>query len=79
MSIDGNYIFGLTSSAYNDIEIFKHKNQLMIDFYTCDAVTLKTIIRANPGIVLMKKGTILAKWNANDLPDYESVKKEYLK
>ncbi len=78
-NVDGNYILGLTSSAYNDIEIFKHKNQLMIDFYTCDAITLKTIIRANPGIVLMKKGTILAKWSANDLPDYESVKKEFLK
>ena len=78
-SSDGNNMIGLTSSGYNAIEDYKIKNQLMLDFYTCDAITLKTIVRANPGILLMKKGTILGKWNANDLPDYESVKKDYLK
>ncbi len=78
-NMDGNIVIGLTSSTYNDVEDFKLKNQLMLDFYTCDAVTLKTIIRANPGVILMKKGTILGKWNANELPDYETVKKDFLK
>ena len=76
---NGSYIIGLTASLYNDVEDFRHKNQTMFDFYTCDAITLKTIVRANPGIVLIKKGNILGKWNANDLPDYELIKKEYLK
>ena len=76
---DGNYILGLTASLYKNIEEFKHQNQLMLDFYTCDAITLKTIVRANPGIVLMKKGVVIAKWNANKLPDYNLVKEEYLK
>jgi uncharacterized membrane protein YphA (DoxX/SURF4 family) len=76
---DGSYMIGLTASVYDDVETFRHKNQTMFDFYTCDAITLKTIVRANPGIVLMKKGNILGKWNANDLPDYEVIKKEYLK
>lgn len=76
---DGSYIIGLTASLYDEVENFRHKNQTMFDFYTCDAITLKTIVRANPGVVLMKQGTILGKWNANDLPDYEVVKKEYLK
>ncbi len=76
---DGSYIIGLTSSLYNDVEDFRHKNQTMFDFYTCDAITLKTIVRANPGIVLMKQGVILGKWSAGDLPDYEMVKKDYLK
>ena len=78
-NLDGNYTIGLTSSLYEDVENFRHKNQTMFDFFTCDGITLKTIVRANPGIVLMKKGKILGKWNANDLPDYKSVKKEYLK
>ncbi len=76
---DGSYVVGLTASLYDDVESFRHKNQTMFDFYTCDAITLKTIVRANPGIVLMKKGSILGKWNANDLPEYEVIKKEYLK
>ena len=76
---NGSYFIGMTSSLYNDVEDFRHKNQTMFDFFTCDAITLKTIIRANPGVVLMKKGKIIAKWNANDLPDYEIVKNDYLK
>jgi len=76
---NGSYVLGLTASVYDDVESFRHKNQTMFDFYTCDAITLKTIVRANPGIVLMKKGKILAKWNANNLPDYEVVKAVHLK
>ena len=75
----GNYVIGLTASLYDDVEEFRHKNQAMFDFYTCDAITLKTIVRANPGIVLMKKGEILAKWNADELPAYELIKELYLK
>ncbi|MDF1672382.1 MAG: DoxX family membrane protein [Vicingaceae bacterium] len=76
---DANYSIGLTASLYTDVEKFKHENQLALDFYGCDAITLKTIVRANPGVVLMKKGKILGKWNANDLPDYDVVKNELLK
>lgn len=76
---DGNYFIGITASLYEDMEKFKHGNQTMFDFYTCDAITLKTVVRANPGVVLMKKGMIIAKWNANDLSDYKEVKETYLK
>jgi len=76
---DGSYVIGLTASLHDDVENFRHKNQTMFDFYTCDAITLKTIVRANPGIVLMKQGNILGKWNANDLPSYQDIKEEYLK
>lgn len=76
---DGQYFIGLSSSTYINIENFRHNQQTMFDFYTCDGITLKTIIRANPGVVLLKKGVVIAKWNANDLPDYEIVKKIYYK
>lgn len=40
-----------------------------------DPVTLKTITRANPGIVLLKKGTVMGKFNWNDIPDAAGVQK----
>src|SRR5690606_36676357 len=51
VNTDGNYFIGLTSSLYEDVEKFRHENQTMFDFFTCDAITLKTMVRANPGIL----------------------------
>lgn len=71
--------FGITSSPYEVYEPYRHKNQLPFTFYTGDAVFLKTIIRSNPGLVLMKDAEIIAKWSASDIPDFKTIKNEYLK
>ncbi|MEN8225133.1 MAG: BT_3928 family protein [Bacteroidota bacterium] len=48
------------------------------EFYFGDDVVLKTMIRANPGIILMKDGVILHKWHYNDIPDYTELIEEYM-
>ncbi len=56
-------IYALTASSTDDIQDFKLKYDLDFPFYTTDPITLKTIIRANPGIMKLKAGTIKGKWN----------------
>ncbi len=51
----------------------------MFEYYFCDATTLKTIIRSNPGLLLLKKGTVVDMWHYNDWPTFEEVNQEYLK
>lgn len=71
--------FGLTSAIPADAENFRHEYQSMFPYYFCDATTLKTIVRSNPGLVLLKQGTVIDMWHHNDFPTFDEVNKKYLK
>jgi uncharacterized membrane protein YphA (DoxX/SURF4 family) len=68
---DGHSFVCLTSSLYPDIRQFKIANGVLFDFYTADDVVLKTMVRSNPGLILIRDGVVLGKWHYNDLPEYE--------
>lgn len=70
----GYPVYGLTASSDQAVNDFMVKTGLAFDFYNTDEITLKTIIRSNPGLVLIKGGTILNKWNINDIPDLDYFK-----
>ncbi|MFA9388659.1 MAG: BT_3928 family protein [Prolixibacteraceae bacterium] len=63
----------LTSSGEEEIEQFKHSNNTPYEFLVCDEITLKTIIRSNPGLLLTSAGTILGKWHWRDIPSFEKL------
>ena len=65
----------LVSSTPAEIAKFVKENNLHLDFYTSDDIVLKTIVRSNPGLLLLKDGVILKKWHYNDIPDYGDFKK----
>ena len=65
----------LVSAEPSTIVNFIRENKLKLDFYTADDIVLKTIVRSNPGLLLMKDGVILKKWHYNDIPDYQEFKK----
>ena len=67
----------LTSNSAKDAEAFSKANHLMMDIFYADGVPLKTMVRANPGIFLMKNGTIINKWHYHSMPKYEDLVKEY--
>ena len=67
----------LVSAENRDIEDFSKKNQLSMDFYLADDILLKTMVRSNPGIMLLKGGVIIEKWHWRDLPDFADFNKKY--
>ncbi|HNW69425.1 MAG TPA: DoxX family protein [Bacteroidales bacterium] len=75
---ENNKFICLTSVSTNEISAFKQKNNARYDFYLTDPITLKTIVRSNPGLVLLHKGTILAKWHSNDIPSYSEINQKYM-
>lgn len=56
------------------------KNVLDIPFTVCtaDDILLKTIVRSNPGPVLMRSGEILDKWHYRKLPAFDEIKSMYI-
>ena len=65
----GYKVAGMTASSPEEIATAKKRFGLTFDFYFCDAITLKTIERANPSIIILEKGTIKQKVHHNDLSD----------
>lgn len=76
-SVNCNFIC-LTSSLESEIESFKQETNAPFMFFNTDEITLKTIVRSNPGLVLLKKGTILGKWHHNNTPTIEEIKENYI-
>lgn len=73
----GGYQFiGLTASSPDNYESFTNETGAQFDFFNTDEVTLKTIIRSNPGLIVLKKGTIVRKYHFNDVPKPEDLKKQ---
>ncbi len=62
-SKSGYKIYALTASLEEEFLDIKDEFNLNFEMLFCDETTLKTIIRANPGIVTLQKGTVTGKWN----------------
>ncbi|MFD0991362.1 BT_3928 family protein [Mariniflexile jejuense] len=65
----GYKVIGLTASAEDVKQKTKKQYQLNFDFYLCDEKALKTIVRSNPGILELDKGTIKQKVHWNDIDE----------
>src|SRR5690606_35076713 len=78
---NGYNVIGLSASSQEMTEALAAESKLNFKFYFCDETTLKTILRSNPGILELDKGTIKQKLHWNDahklqLPVVENAKPE---
>jgi hypothetical protein len=65
-------------TTYGDAELaadFAQKVGAKYPFYRADDKLLKTIIRANPGIVIWKDGTVIDMYHHRHIPTFEQIKK----
>jgi hypothetical protein len=67
-------VIGLTASVAEK-EAFRHEVQAMYPYYTTDETALKTVVRSNPGLVLLKEGVVVNMWHHNDVPKFSSLVK----
>ena len=70
---NGIDFYCVTASANDEIERWRDLTGAEYQFCNADETTLKTMIRSNPGLMLLKDGTIIGKWSHNALPQTDAL------
>jgi hypothetical protein len=63
----------MTASDDASFDAFRHEVQLAAPYYFADATVLKTMVRSNPGVLLLRNGVVLGKWHYRNTPDASQV------
>ena len=72
-AIWGYNIVGLTASGTETIRQWTENAGADMRFLFCDEIPLQTIVRSNPGLVLLKNGVIINKWSHANIPSDEEL------
>jgi len=59
----------VTASSQSEIDAFITKTGAAYPFLNADEIMLKTMIRCNPALILLNKGTIIGQWHYSQLPN----------
>ena len=78
-SQSGYKIIALTASSAADVDKFKHTHNALVDFAMVDGTVLKTMIRSNPGLILVKDGAVIMNWHHNNFLTFSDAKQKYIK
>jgi hypothetical protein len=73
--VSGYKFVCLTATTGQRLTDFKMLANPTYEFLFGDEITLKTIIRSNPGLLYLRNGTIVDKWHYNDIPSIEEMTK----
>ena len=70
---NGYQFYCLTASTHKGIGRWQDITGAEYPFCNTDETTLKTVIRSNPGLLLLNDGVIIRKWSHNTLPSDEEL------
>lgn len=65
----GYTFYGLTASNEEVVDQWLDRTGGEYPFCNVDDITLKTMVRSNPGLMLLKEGVVLNKWANENIPD----------
>lgn len=65
----GYGLYCITASGRGEIETWKDNTGAKYGFLSCDEIPLKTMVRSNPGLVLLEDGVVVNKWSHAGMPD----------
>jgi hypothetical protein len=67
----------LSSASEQTATDFQKQNKLVMELFNADAIPLKSMIRSNPGLLLLKDGVVLQKWHFHNLPSFQELEEKY--
>ncbi|MDZ4666290.1 MAG: DoxX family protein [bacterium] len=71
----GKPLWALTSSNLVDAQKYAQNHSFLFNYYNMDAIPLKSMLRSNPGVMLLNKNVVVKKWGAYNIPSFATVQK----
>lgn len=68
----------LTPAIQNQIDELKNDHGFDTPVLQIDGTEVKILVRSNPGLLLLQKGTVLDKWPSRSIPDFDSIFEDYI-
>ena len=65
----------ITSTSPGKFDTFRHEMNIATPYYFADATVLKSMIRSNPGLIVLHDGVVRAKYHYHDIPELFEVEK----
>lgn len=62
----GYYVVWVTATPQNEVEALQETYPFVEEVYYGDELEIKTIVRFNPGLILLDEGLVVDKWSAID-------------
>ncbi len=72
---NGLPFYAATASGEEEIELWRKRTGAEYPIYWADNMLLRTMVRANPGVLLLKNGVIEGKWNVANMPEVHEIMK----